>query len=263
MFKESPLFSVAGKKFNVVILAAGMGTRLRPETDHIPKALVELGGHRAIDYAIRKHQYIADKLIIAVGHCGDLLEQYSRGKYGALKLAFSYENPATLRGPGTSLMYALDHADSRHPTLVSFCDYLVEDQFIVDHDCLGICNPGDPESVIDTFKTLAEVRDGIAVDLISNPDLERCKERGFTGIAVFHNTKLLKSIVFTGASGKTGSEDLDYASEIVRPYIRQVKTLACPLSRLLEFGTEEALRRTRRRIDGNRRPCSERVPVSP
>jgi len=80
MFEEGPIFSISNEKFNVIVLAAGLGTRLKPETDHIPKALIQLGSDRAIDHLIRKYQFVADRLILAVGYCSDLLENYCRGR---------------------------------------------------------------------------------------------------------------------------------------------------------------------------------------
>src|SRR5258708_7226531 len=127
MIKDAPLFSISNSKFNVIVLAAGLGSRLRPETDYVPKPLLELGGVRAIDYTIRKYQYIADRIIIAVGYCADLLENYCRGRFSSLNLQFSYEKVSDLRGPGTSVIYALDTASCKLPTIVTFCDYLVED----------------------------------------------------------------------------------------------------------------------------------------
>lgn len=249
MYKVSPLFSARNQKFNVIILASGLGTRLKPETDFIPKALVELGELRAIDYLILKYQYLAERIIITVGYSADLLRNYVKGKYSSLNIQFSREEVSELRGPGKSLVYALDHADSGLPTLITFCDYIIEDQFSVDYDAIGVCKP-DEDYVYDTYKMLAVAEEGVAVDLIINDDLENIKENGFTGISICHNTILLKSIVYGAAESKTRLEDVDYA-RIIRSYLQKVRTLALPLSRMYEFGTEDTLVKTRRYMGGS------------
>ena len=250
MYKVSQLFSVKNQKFNIIILASGLGTKLKPETDFIPKALIELGQLRAIDYLISKYQYLAERIIITVGYSEDLLRNYVRGKYSSLNLQFSSEEVSELRGPGKSLMYALDHADSRLPTLITFCDYIIEDQFSVDYDAIGVCKP-IKDYVYGTYKTLGIVEEGVAIGLTENDKLESVRENGFTGITICHNTTLLKSIVYSAAVSSSKTEGFDYALDIIRCYIEKVRTLALPLSKMLEFGTEDTLIKTREHIGGN------------
>ncbi|HDR68485.1 MAG TPA: hypothetical protein ENN61_05480 [Bacteroidaceae bacterium] len=250
MYKISPLFSVRNQTFNVIILASGLGTRLKPETDFIPKALVELGNLRAIDYLISKYQYLAEGIIITVGYSADLLKNYVKGKYSSLNLLFSREDVSELRGPGKSLIYALDRANSRIPTLITFCDYIIEEQFSVDYDAIGVCKPVEGY-VYGTYKTLAVVEEGVALGLIENKDLNSRKENGFTGIMICHNTMLLKSIVYSAAVSNPKSEDIDYAFDVVRPYIKRARTTVLPLTKMYEFGTEDTLSKTRRYIIGN------------
>ncbi len=251
MFKDAPLFSLSNQKFNVVILAAGLGTRLRPETDFIPKALVDLGGARAIDHIFRKYRYVTERLILAVSYCADLLENYVSGRYASLNVLFSREDVSALRGPGLSLLYALDYASSKHPTLIVFCDYVIVDQFSVETDGLLICKPGAEHAVIDTYKTLAVVDEGVVTDLVVNSDRQQVKENGFTGIAVCHDTMLLKAIVYGIASENAHGIKLDYALDVIRRYVKQTRTLAIPVTQLFEFGTEETVRKTRGYMDAD------------
>lgn len=247
----SPLFSIANKRFNVIILAAGVGSRLKPETDHIPKALVDLGDMRAIDYILLKYQHIANSFIVSIGYCADLLKNYIRGKYPRLNILFSQEAVADLKGPGNSTVYALDSASSRHPTIITFCDYIIEDQFPVDRDALCVCRPSDGEFVYGTYATCAVVEEGTIVELVRNEDMENIKENGFTGVGIFHDTKLLKAIVYGQAADK-GTESIDYALDLVNVYVRKVKTEAIPVFQLYEFGTDDTLKKTREIINAYR-----------
>lgn len=240
---DSPLFSIKNQKFNVIILAGGKGTRLKPETDFIPKALIEIGDERAIDYLIKKYQYIADKIIIGTAHDADLLENYVAGKYPSMNVAFSREDVNKLRGIGQSLIYALDNISSDLPTIITFCDYIIEDRFDVDNDGLGICKVTG-KSILGTYRTLAVIEEGVVCDIKDNPD-SSIKDMGFTGIAILHNTLLLKSIAYSmAAKGNIIYED------IIREYIGKIKTLAIPLQHMYEFGLEEILEQTRQALHG-------------
>lgn len=249
MFNKTPLFSIQDQKFNIIILAAGMGTRLRPETDFIPKCLIDIGGIRSIDYCIQKYQYIAGRIILAVGYCGDLVTNYVTGRYGPLELYFSHEQVAQLKGPGTSLVYALDQASSRLPTIITFCDYIIQDQFPVDYDSLCVCHPNDTPSILGEYRTIALIDEGVVTGLKWNEDMPHVRENGCTGIVIFHDTCLLKALTYSAAAA--GKEEVDYGFDVIDPYVKQRRTLATPLSHLFEFGTNETLVATRRYLNGN------------
>lgn len=253
MSERSPSFSITGKKFNLIVLAAGPGARLKPETDYIPKSLIELarGGPRAIDYIIQKYQYVTDRLIIATGYGAEIIENYVKGKYLALNPTFSREKVSELAGPGRSLVYALDYASSKLPTIITFCDYIIEDYINVDHDTLGVSQKPKPPYVVDPHpKGLAVVEDGVVVDLVENTNLDKVRYNGFTGLSICHNTLLLKAIAYSKAA-KLNSKP-DYTFDIMKDYISKVKTVAHPLSRMFEFGTPEMLKKVRRYLSGKR-----------
>ena len=59
------------------ILAAGLGTRLKPNTDSLPKALVEINGHPLLEIVIKRlAQYGIKDIVINVHHFGDQIIQY-------------------------------------------------------------------------------------------------------------------------------------------------------------------------------------------
>ncbi len=66
----------------VVILAGGLGTRLREETEVRPKPMVEIGG-RPILWHIMKHYgyYGFREFVIALGYKGDIIKRYFADYY--------------------------------------------------------------------------------------------------------------------------------------------------------------------------------------
>ncbi|HXY01908.1 MAG TPA: nucleotidyltransferase family protein [Candidatus Limnocylindrales bacterium] len=60
-----------------MVLAAGLGTRLRPLTDHQPKALVEIDGRTLLEITLtRLRDFGVREVIINVHHFVDTIEQY-------------------------------------------------------------------------------------------------------------------------------------------------------------------------------------------
>src|SRR5208282_4237911 len=57
-----------------MVLAAGMGTRLRPLTDHRPKALLEIGGRTLLEITLlRLRAYDVREVIINVHHFAGMI----------------------------------------------------------------------------------------------------------------------------------------------------------------------------------------------
>src|ERR1700722_18192953 len=60
-----------------MILATGLGTRLRPLTDNRPKALVEVGGRTLLEITIsRLRGFGVRDVIVNVHHFGDMVVDY-------------------------------------------------------------------------------------------------------------------------------------------------------------------------------------------
>jgi NDP-sugar pyrophosphorylase family protein len=62
-----------------MILAAGLGTRLRPLTDDLPKALVEVGGRTLLEIVLaRLRAFGVGEVIVNIHHYADMILEYLR-----------------------------------------------------------------------------------------------------------------------------------------------------------------------------------------
>ena len=92
----------------LVILAGGLATRLRPLTEKIPKALVEVAGRQFLEHQIElvKRNAISD-VILCVGYLGEMIEQrYGDGEGFGVRIRYSFDGP-TLLGTGGAIKKAL------------------------------------------------------------------------------------------------------------------------------------------------------------
>jgi NDP-sugar pyrophosphorylase family protein len=105
-----------------MILAAGVGSRLRPLTDAMPKALVEVGGVTMLERAVRRLQKAgAKELIINVFHLADKIEAFlALKKNFGLRIELSRET--TLLDTGGGLKNAAWFFDDGRPFLLHNVD---------------------------------------------------------------------------------------------------------------------------------------------
>jgi N-acetyl-alpha-D-muramate 1-phosphate uridylyltransferase len=89
-----------------IVLAAGLGTRMRPYNGHIPKPLVEIGGKSLIDYSLDR---LADagvqRVVVNVHHLADALERHLASRQRP-QIVISDERGALL-GTGGGIAKAL------------------------------------------------------------------------------------------------------------------------------------------------------------
>lgn len=108
---------------DAMILAAGLGTRLRPLTNDIPKALVEIGGVPMLEHVARRLiDAGADRLIINTHPHPDRIRTFVRDRDGfGVEVLFSHEPDAPLdTGGGLRHARALFRRDS--PFFLHNCD---------------------------------------------------------------------------------------------------------------------------------------------
>src|SRR5690242_15134748 len=87
-----------GSPMKAMILAAGLGTRLRPLTDKLPKALVEVGGRTLLEITlVRLREFGVTEVIVNVHHYAEKLIDYLRanGNFG-MRIEISREDDLLL-----------------------------------------------------------------------------------------------------------------------------------------------------------------------
>ena len=71
---------MAGKTMKpnrAIVLAAGLGTRMRPHNGHVPKPLVQIGGKSLIDYSLdRLADAGIERVVVNVHHLADAVERH-------------------------------------------------------------------------------------------------------------------------------------------------------------------------------------------
>jgi len=90
-----------------VILTGGLGTRLRPITQKVPKAMVEVRGRPFLEYELDLlRRGGIDDVVLCVGHLGELIEDhFGGGSRLGLSLRYSWDGPRLL-GPAGALKRA-------------------------------------------------------------------------------------------------------------------------------------------------------------
>ena len=91
----------------VALLAGGLATRLRPVTEKIPKALVELAGKPFIDHQLELlHRNGIRKVVFCLGYLGEMVEKHlGDGSRFGMQLRYAYDGEKLL-GTGGAIKRA-------------------------------------------------------------------------------------------------------------------------------------------------------------
>jgi bifunctional UDP-N-acetylglucosamine pyrophosphorylase/glucosamine-1-phosphate N-acetyltransferase len=95
---------------DAIILAAGLGKRLRPHTEATPKPLLPVQGRPILDWALGALPAAVDRVLVVVNYLGEQIEGYlGRQKHFARWEAVRQEAP---RGTGDALRSCRDRIES-------------------------------------------------------------------------------------------------------------------------------------------------------
>ena len=109
---------------SVMILAGGLGTRLRSVLSSIPKCLAPIHGQPFLKFQLRILEEAGFRhVILCTGHMADLVRREIGTCYGSIKIDYSEEQE--LLGTGGALRLALSKTDSSQLLVLngdSFCE---------------------------------------------------------------------------------------------------------------------------------------------
>ncbi len=205
-----------------LLLAAGLGTRLRPVTNHIPKCLVPINGKPLLQYWLENLSKVGvDEFLINISYLSEQVEEFVNNSIFRKKITLVYENELLNTG-GTVLEnkdffslnepFMLVHADN-----LSFCDF---EDFINTHKN----RPSKCEITMMLFKTDRPSSCGI-VELDKNSIVQRFHEKvenppsnlanGAVYICQPSVIKFMESL---------DKKDIDFSLEVLPKYMKKINT---------------------------------------
>jgi mannose-1-phosphate guanylyltransferase len=112
-----------------MILAAGLGTRLRPLTDDRPKALVEVAGHTLLEITLRRlRRFGVREVIVNLHHFAEMVVDYLK-QHDNFGMRIEISREAVLLDTGGGLKQAAwffleDSGDAKEPFVLHNVDVL-------------------------------------------------------------------------------------------------------------------------------------------
>ncbi len=128
---------------DVIILAGGLATRLRPVTETLPKALIHINGEPFIHHQLRLlKQHGVTRVMICAGFLGEMIEaEVGNGSQFGLHVDYSYDGPVLL-GTAGAIKQALPRVSETFFVLYGdsylSCDYAAVQKHFVASGKLGL-----------------------------------------------------------------------------------------------------------------------------
>lgn len=185
-----------------MVLAAGLGLRMRPLTETRPKPLLEVGGRTMLDLALdRLVEAGTRRAVINLHWLGDQIEAHLEGR-NDLQIAFTHEDPVLETGGG--ILNALSKNVLRSEALLA----LNADQIWIDGATPALEHLASVwnQNTMDALLMLCPRESAFGYDglgdfnLLSGGKLER-RRAGAMGEHVFTGVQILHPRIFDGLEG--------------------------------------------------------------
>jgi N-acetyl-alpha-D-muramate 1-phosphate uridylyltransferase len=182
-----------------IVLAAGLGTRMRPYSDTIPKPLVKVSGKALIDYALDRLADVGvEQAVVNVHYMADMLEAYL-AKRKRPRIIISDERDE-LMGTGGGVVKALPHLGNE-PFFYMNSDTLWLDGVKPNlRRMAGAFNPAEMDALLLLAPTTSSIGYDARGDFAMGPDgrLRRRPEREVVPFA-YASAAILSPALFVDA----------------------------------------------------------------
>lgn len=103
---------------DIIILAGGLGTRLRDSVQNLPKAMAPVNGKPFLEYQFDFiNQFGFKRVILSTGYLSNAIEDYFGNSYKNLELVYSKEDVPL--GTGGAVKLAFQHVLSPHALVMN------------------------------------------------------------------------------------------------------------------------------------------------
>jgi glucose-1-phosphate thymidylyltransferase len=156
----------------VVIPAAGIGTRLRPHTHSLPKALLYVAGRPIISHILEEVRRLRpSSVVLIIGYKGELIKDYVEKEYKDLKIDFVRQDQRL--GIGHAVHLTREFADAGEPLLIILGDTIIR------ADLQGMVGSGTNVLGVKEVENprrfgICEVKNGQIVRVIEKPENPPC-----------------------------------------------------------------------------------------
>jgi D-glycero-alpha-D-manno-heptose 1-phosphate guanylyltransferase len=102
----------------VIVLAGGMGTRLRSVVNHLPKPMAPVNGKPFLEYLFQwLSLYSVSRIILSVGYKSETISEYFGGSFMDIPLEYIIETKPL--GTGGALKFALNYTVEENVAIIN------------------------------------------------------------------------------------------------------------------------------------------------
>jgi bifunctional UDP-N-acetylglucosamine pyrophosphorylase/glucosamine-1-phosphate N-acetyltransferase len=186
----------------VIIIAAGKGTRMYPISLTRPKPLFQLMGKTMIEYTLDQLQGIANEVILVIGYKGEMIQKKIGARYEGIKIRYTWQKRQT--GTGSAVATALKYLDDKFLVLMGDDLYSKKDikAILKKFPAIAAQEVKNPKS----FGVIT-AKDGVMINFSEKPERP---QSNLANIAMYY----LQKSIFKYAIGKSARGEYEFTDYV-------------------------------------------------